>query len=323
MVTSVCHFVHAQSTASDNTVPIQVPPPMDTIPQQDKNCKPAKKLIYFSLPCCVDKATPVASIATLRFSDSKCDAPAVKFEPEILTPPKTTGPLEQKYYSTQTVKAISEDVVLTASIDLVNPDLSRGFTPVQFPFKSLQECFDKGAKAIANGGVSPCKPSGSFIPSSSLGFDLSTICCPQPDCVKQARKYSGSAKWSYGLTCHFPVAGIPFIATLDVVVSASASATVKMSYKTGCNAGKACADLQGEVAVGGGGGGTFLSGAVLMEAQVIGSGGITGTWCFYPDVEKPAVKFYIAPVKLVYSASALWGWTQDSGSFQIFSGWSI
>ena len=314
----------SSNNASDNNVPPPLPPP-----QPPCFIYLNQKLVSFSLPCCIDTIKNVRDIATVKLiyppvppNPKGCKIvyrPCnVTFEPAKISPPAAVVAS-----NTETVKATCGAVSLTATTEAVNGNISLGVTPVSFNFANIGKTFDNAISAIMNGGVSPCKPSGSLIPTGSISIDASKICCPgNVPCVKTSYKVSGNVSWNYGATCHFPIFGCPYVASLDAVLSANASVTIGASRQTGCTEGKFCVNGNGTLTAGGGVGATLLAGFVSADLQLLVSGGLTASYCFRPPPPAGTANLTLGPVQVVGTVSAAWGLISHSVSYTVFGGWN-
>jgi len=308
---------YAQPTLSDNHTPVPVPPPLprDTTrypPDTTKKC--ISKLVSFSLPCCISATTDVASIAKVTFSNKACPAPAVTYTPATLSPISTKGVDEQR------VMAEAGDVKLFSSVSVVNESVVEGAGQLSLgPVKDLKTKADNLLKALT---AAPCAPSGSLIPSGSASYSFSNICCKTAPCVKYVPKYAVALTWGYGMTCHFPIFGVPWFVSLDAVLSANTSLAVSLTYQDGCTPSQACADINGGITIGGGVGGTLLGGLGSAELQLTGSGSLSGNWCVYPEVKTPTGNFTFGAVQVQGSISTGWGLISHTVSFTLFSGFS-
>ena len=273
-------------------------------------------LTGFTLPCCIDTIKNVKDIAILTFNGA-CH-PQVIFNPPILSPSGTGSGKE-----TQTVTASADGVNLTASTEVVNTNITFGVTPINYNFTAWKDRFVNCLVSGLNGGVSPCSPSGSWIPSGSLGYESSYMCCPSASpCVLTSRKYSGAANWSWGMTCHFPFFGVPYVASLDAVISAGVDGQISLSAKTSCTTTKVCAGLDITARIGGGVGATILAGAVSADLQVQISAGVSGQACVYPLPLSASGNFNIGKVKVVGTVTTFWGLTSTSVEAVIWDGYT-
>ncbi len=277
--------------------------------------EPDCDLKSFTLPCCIDTTQNVADIANVVVKGAALTD--VVYDPPVITPSKISG------NSIQLVNASVCGVTLQASTSMVNSDISLGVTPIQFNFSSYKDRLENVLKAFLNGGVSPCSPSGSLIPSGTLGYESSNMCCPDgTPCVQTSRKYSGSATWSYGLKCHFPIFGCPYVASLDGVLSAGVSGSVGLNYQTTCTGGKVCATLDLKVNAGGGVGFTLAAGLVSGDLQLVVEAGAAGELCVYPPPVKVCGKINVGKIKVVGAVSAAWGIWEHSVDYTVFNGYT-
>ncbi len=319
-------FSQSSNSASDNNVPPPHPPPP---PPPPCTIYVDQKLVSFSLPCCIDTTKKVSDIAIYQLAYPSAPANpnncrivyrpcTISFSPENISPPAVGVPSK-----TETVTATCGGVSLTATTEAVNSNISLGVTPVSFNFANLGQTLKNAMDAIANGGVSPCKPSGSLIPTGSVSIEASKICCPgNSPCVKTSTKVSGSVSWSYGTTCHFPIFGCPYVASLDAVASANATLTIGGSYQSGCQQGKFCVNGSGGITAGGGVGATLLAGFVSADLQLLITAGLTASYCFTPPPPAGTANLQVGPVQVVGTVSAMWGLVSHSVSYTVFNGWT-
>ncbi|HWB26509.1 MAG TPA: hypothetical protein VG738_13575 [Chitinophagaceae bacterium] len=321
---------YGQSNASNTTTPIPLPVPVpkpkptDTVPHRPTDtiphppdsvkidCKTPPKLVSFSLPCCVSKTTDVASIAKVTFDNQQCPPPAVTFTPATLSLPYLSS-------SNQTVTASAGGVTLQAQVNIVNEDVSTGSTQLSTDFKSIGQKFYEAIIDLLENA--PCAAKV-IPPSANFVYETSLICCPGAaggNCVTTSRKYSGSASIGYGFTCHFPIYGCPYLASLDAVFSANASASVGINYKSGCTVGRACASIDGNISVGGGLGATLAAGFISAELQLLAGGSLNGSYCFYPKNELRG-NITMGSVKVVGTVSGGWGLISHTVEFTVFNG---
>ena len=128
--------------------------------------------------------------------------------------------------------------------------------------------------------------------------------------------------WKYGISCHFPIFGCPYVASLDAVVTAQASLSIGASYQTGCTTGKFCVNGKGVLTAGGGVGANLLAGFISADLQLLISGGLTASYCFTPPPPAGTANLQLGPVQVVGSVSAAWGLISHSISYTVFNGWT-
>lgn len=273
------------------------------------------KLIGFTLPCCIDTTKNVADIAVLTF-DGPCH-PQVTFNPSTLSPGGATGK------ETKTVTATADGVSIDATTDITNSNIALSFTPINYNFEGWKDRFVNCLVSGLNGGVSPCAPSGSWIPTGSLGFESSNMCCPaSTPCSQISNKFSGQANWSWGMTCHFPVFGVPYCASVDLVASASVDGAISLSSKTTCTTPKVCAGLDITVRAGGGIGATLLAGFISADLQLQISAGFSGQACVYPLPLSASGNFNVGKVKVAGTVSQVWGMISRSVDYVVWDGYT-
>ena len=314
LITGVFFQGFAQSNASDNNVPPPLPPPVDT------NCKKIpQKLISFTMPCCIDGDVNVRDVAKYTFDNPSCPIPcgSIVFNPAVLSPVGASG------NATQVVTATACGTTLSANVQVVNSNIVLSVTPLSINFAEVGNKLKNALTAIFNGGVSPCRPSGSLIPTGTINVETSNICCPdQNPCVKRSFKYSCSLTWNYGMTCHFPIFGCPYVASLDAVLSANASASISASYQTTCTAGKFCVNGNGTLSLGGGVGATLGYGFISADLQLVVSGGLSVQYCFSPPPPAGTATVNVGQVQVVGTVSALWGLRTYSVAYTVYDGWT-
>jgi hypothetical protein len=272
------------------------------------------KLTSFSLSPCFDTVVSTKFISTVGF-DGACK-PTVTYTPALLTPPAS----EQTSVFTATASAGSES--FTDSTIGVNSGQLTNIANVTIDFGSIGSMAEDVLDALLNGGVSPCEADGSPIPSGSISWDKFKLCCT--DSVVDGEKLSGNISWSYGIGCHFPIFGVPYVATVDAVVSAGLSVDVGASGETTCTDTKICGTFNGSASFGGGVGFTLLSGFVSGDLQLIITGvGIAGSICFTPPPEKKGVvTITFGAGKIVGTIEALWGFISHSVDYPLWSGYT-
>jgi hypothetical protein len=279
------------------------------------------KLVGLTIPCCVDTVRKTKDIAVPTF-DGPCH-PFVFYTPEMLSPPAVLMTSTQKVTATS-----SSGETVSQNVELVNSNKSISKTPVQINFgQKVGEAVDHVLDAVMSGGpVNPCSKSGGFIPSGGINTEEMYICCPgTSDCVKKASKIAGQLTWNFGVTCQFPIPAlsIPYVASVDAVVSAGFSAGIGVSYQSTCtSAGKICAEAEAKLSFGGGIGLTFLAGAAQGNAQLVCDAvGVKGTYCFTPPPAAGTGTITFGKIKVVGNLSLAWGLTSHSIEYTLFDGW--
>jgi len=82
-------------------------------------------------------------------------------------------------------------------------------------------------------------------------IDETPVCCDNIPGLKI--EVSGSLNWNLGsITCNFPYAGIPHIASVNLVLTAEASLDASISGETECGEGQVCGSVGGTFTIGGG-----------------------------------------------------------------------
>lgn len=82
-------------------------------------------------------------------------------------------------------------------------------------------------------------------------IDKTPICCSNAPGTKI--EVSGNLSWNLGsITCNFPYAGVPHIASINLVLTASASLDASISGETECGEGSICGSVGGNLTIGGG-----------------------------------------------------------------------
>lgn len=145
--------------------------------------------------------------------------------------------------------------------------------------KEVQNKIDnmKFLKSIA------CKPSFSF-PFMAPNIQPKRLCCPDHTSNLALQVSFGAATAQMGLSCEFPLAGIPIIGTVNVVLGAGGFVTVGpfsgvLSFNTECMS--ACIPMQVGVYFEGGLGVNALGGSIFnATATIRGQGSVAAQWCF-------------------------------------------
>jgi hypothetical protein len=298
---------------------------IDGVSVIDQKVGQKAKLIAFTLPCCSDKSVNVKDIANLQF-DGPCK-PVVVFNPAVLD---VSGFLSKEDV---TVTATVDGVVLTATITMVNPNkkltnrrqsqgIRQGLVNTIAAWR--RAIFENVLANALNGGVAPCEPRGNINPAINYGQEFFNICCPKdPDCVLEAKKFFGSLNWNYGVNCHFPVWGCPYVASLDAVVSAGVAAKIELNGQTTCTNFKICAGVEFRATVGGGVGATILGGAVSADLQLLVDGlGLTGELCFFPLPVTACGRIFLGRIKIAGTVQLAWGLSSKTIEYVIYSGYS-
>jgi hypothetical protein len=293
---------------------------IEGISTSDQKQVTRNRLIGFKLPPCTDTTKNISDIAILTF-DGPCH-PFVSFKPPQVSPPMVAWSDDIK------VTASCGGDVFDANITTINTNKSISATPLQIDFGAkVGEAIDKVIVAIiADKPLSPCDKSGSLKPSGSIILEESRMCCSDQDpAIKPSTKISGQVTWNYGISCQFPIPAlsIPYIASLDLALSAGLSASIGASYQSTCTAGKFCIDAEAKATFGGGIGATVLAGAVKANLQLVVEGiGVKGSVCVYPLPVNGNASVTFGKVKVVGTVTVAWGLSSHSVDYPIFDGFS-
>lgn len=297
-------FGMSQTQSSDNTIPIIYPP--------QKTCE--SKLIGIILPACINKEVYVRDVAKLVYSRKDCPAKGtVTFEPEKI------GPSEEEPTVNITVKATQDGATVSTTTVAVNEDAGFELAKPDIDFDKIEKAMDEALELLDRG--SPCKPSGSF--ENGIKQEIIILCCTKhKDPVSNGVRITGEASCSYGATCHFPIFGCPYVASLDAVVSAQLGLAVAASYQSGCDGGKYCVNASGSFSIGGGAGATLGAGLARASLQLVASGGINANYCFRPEPAKGQAVLNVGNVSVVGEVSGLWGFVSHRVNYKVFDGWT-
>ena len=294
----------SQTQVSDNTIPIIYPPP--------KVCE--SKLVAVILPPCINREVSVSSVAKLVYSDKTCPPKGkVTFNPDKI------GPSEDESTVTLTVQATQDGVTVSTTTVAVNEDNGIELAKPDIDFDKIEKALDDALELLDRG--SPCKPSGSF--ENGIKQEVIVLCCTKhKNPVSNGVRITGEASCSYGATCHFPVFGCPYVASIDAVVSASVGVSVSASYQSGCEGGKYCINASGTFSIGGGAGATIGAGLAQARLQLVASGGIAANYCFRPEPAGGKAVLNVGTLSLVGEVSGLWGLVSHNVNYPIFGGWT-
>ncbi|NTW33543.1 MAG: hypothetical protein HGB12_13130 [Bacteroidetes bacterium] len=178
-------------------------------------------------------------------------------------------------------------------------------------------------EAFDNGGVSPCTPSGSFIPSGSVILSNFKQCCPASGCVIPGKKVTGGVTWGYGATCQFPILGCPYIASIDLVVSGGASIDLNVSGETSCSNFNICGNVSATAFIGGGIGYTMLFGFASGNIQLVINGiSVNCSYCFEPPPAQGKASITLGSGSITGTAQELWGLISHNINYPLWSGWT-
>jgi hypothetical protein len=294
----------SQTQSSDNTIPIIYPP--------TKTCD--SKLLAIILPPCINKEVYVRNVAKLVYSNKDCPPKGLlTFTPEKL------GPNEEEAPVTLTVSATQDGVTVSTTTVAVNEDAGTEIPKPDLDFDKIGKALDDALELLDRG--SPCEPSGSF--ENGIKQEIVTLCCTRhKNPVSSGVRISGVASCSYGATCHFPIFGCPYVASLDAVVSANLGVEVSASYQSGCEEGKYCVNANGTFSIGGGAGATLAAGLARVSLQLVASGGIAAKYCFLPKPPGGQAVLNVGTVNVVGTVSGLWGFVSHQVNYKVFDGWS-
>ena len=117
----------------------------------------------------------------------------------------------------------------------------------------------------------PCGPTtGAQATTISGSTTTYSLCCTKPACVKPGKKYTGSLSYSPSVACNFPFLGIPYVASINIYITAGVSASVNLDgFATTCEGTKHCISVGVSANAGGGLSATVLGGSVLNASLAL------------------------------------------------------
>ncbi len=256
-------------------------------------------LIGFALPCCTNQPKNVNTIAALTF-DGPCH-PLVTFVPASVAPP-ATGILGAT--NMVNVAATANGVTLTSTISTVNENIELSTTPFAVDFSKIGTLLKDAAEIVSHAPGSPCAPT--FSVTGGLTLTTSKKCCLGPCAIKDAQKIAGSVGISAGVSCRFPIYGIPYVASLDALLDASISVTGTLSHQTTCDAPKVCAALGASISFGLGIGASIAGGIITADLKgVIEGASASVNYCFIPAPVTGEWKANLGKIKVVGTVTTL------------------
>ncbi|MFZ4411772.1 MAG: hypothetical protein ACOYOV_01720 [Bacteroidales bacterium] len=122
---------------------------------------------------------------------------------------------------------------------------------------------------VAN--VGGCQVTGGF--SASMSFATGKLCCADAACIKPMFAYTGTIGYDKGVACDFILYGIPYAASINARVSASAGISVNLgNIKTTCDGVDVCFAVGLSASLGGGFSATVGGGRILdMSLMLVGN----------------------------------------------------
>ncbi|MDZ4758920.1 MAG: hypothetical protein SGJ10_12385 [Bacteroidota bacterium] len=256
-------------------------------------------LTGFALPCCANQPKNVRDIAMLTF-DGPCHPPVV-FAPAIVSPPTTgiVGPT-----NIINVTASANTVNLGSTITTVNENIELSVTPFAVDFSKIGNLLKDAAEVVSHTPGSPCSPS--FSVTGGLTLTTSKKCCLGPCLIKDAQKIAGSVGVSAGVSCRFPIYGIPYVASLDALLEASIGVTGTLSHQTTCDAPKVCAELGATISFGLGIGASIAGGMITADLKgVVEGASASVNYCFIPAPITGEWKANLGKIKVVGTVTTL------------------
>ena len=281
-------------------------------------------LTGFRLPYCVDvsnAAVPVRNVAILSYS-GVC-WPLTVFNPVTIN---TTPAL---MWSTVNVGATANGVTLAASTIAVNSNKVLSVSPatidifnIIYKYKAICDQMQKGFDKVA-GAFTPCGPLSNNSINIAITVGKYKLCCNTY--VKDGTKIEGSAGFSYGKKCHFPIPflTVPGVFSVDVVVQFSIGFTASINKATTCTDDKICWSGTATGSVGGGIGITVLSGVVKGDVSLVCEGiSLTGGCCYQPQVKTQCnASITLGRIKAVGTITFAWFYSM-SVDYPLFDGWT-
>lgn len=136
------------------------------------------------------------------------------------------------------------------------------FDPAEI-LKVVDECINKVR--------GPCNPTGGL--TANVSFSKGKLCCPKSGCVKEMYAYNGTYNYDKGVSCDQPFYGVPYIASLNLRISASFGLAISLgNVKTTCDGVDVCYGATFTGSIGGGVSGTILGGSILdASLQLVAS----------------------------------------------------
>ncbi|NJM16248.1 MAG: hypothetical protein HC896_13515, partial [Bacteroidales bacterium] len=130
----------------------------------------------------------------------------------------------------------------------------------------IDKAMNKAAGLVPPG--SPCK--GEWKTDNQLRYRRTESCCNDAGCaIKTLNRVQGYYEGGFYFKCDWPVAGIPYIASLDVRVRLDARARFSVDWILKCDEHDVCVDLYPIVTLGGGVAGKVLGGYALDASLLL------------------------------------------------------
>ncbi len=256
-------------------------------------------LTGFALPCCTNQPKNIRDIAILTF-DGPCH-PLVNFAPAAVSPP-ATGLLGAT--TVINVAANANTVTLGSTITTVNENIELAATPFAVDFTKLGKALKDASEVVSQAPGSPCTPS--FAVKGGLTLTMSKKCCLGPCRIKDVEKIAGTVGVSAGITCRFPIYGIPYVASLDAILEASIGVTGTLSHQTTCDAPKVCAELGATISFGLGIGASLAGGLLTADLKgVVEGASASVSYCFLPAPVTGEWKANLGKIKVVGTVTTL------------------
>lgn len=256
-------------------------------------------LTGFALPCCTSQQKNVKDIAVLTF-DGPCHPP-VSFTPAAVAPPAIGFAGATSLIN---VVASANTVALTSSIITVNENIELSATPFAVDFTKIGTILKEAAEVVSHAPGSPCAPS--FSVAGGLTVAASKKCCLGPCALKDVEKIAGSVRVTAGVSCRFPIYGIPYVASLDALLDASVNVTGTLNLQTTCDAPKICADLGATISFGLGIGDSLAGGLITADLKgVVEGASASVSYCFIPPPVTGEWKANLGKIKVVGTVTTL------------------
>jgi hypothetical protein len=201
------------------------------------------------------------------------DPGKVPIGPYTLPVPTWEYPVEVTLKNTCGDKTLTETVTITA----VNEDLWQNtgyaFGKLGKVSSEIDKAIDKALGLVPPG--SPCK--GEWKRENQLRYRHSTACCKDAGCsVEGIHRVQGYYEGGFYFKCDWPVAGIPYIASVDVRFKLEMRARFSADWLLKCDQQDVCLDVYPIITIGGGIAGKLLGGYALdASLLLVAEGSVT------------------------------------------------
>jgi len=172
--------------------------------------------------------------------------------------------------TTTEIAAVEESYESTATIGFSEIDYDGLIEACDFLLGALSKLPGPCSSSLGGDALS--------IEGSSTDF---TLCCPEPVCIKDGKKYSGSLIYNPDISCDFPFAGVPYLASVNIYLTAGVSATFSVDgIVTTCTGHKMCVSISASVSGGGG-----------VSLTVLGGNALSASLALILTLEAPVVEY--------------------------------